>query len=70
MILFLKLKILKDSGLLTLSFGSKEAENFIDCGYFEYTFFTGEEFKGSYIDYVKVAYWQYLKQNEYKYTKN
>ena len=44
----------KDSGLLTLSFGSKEAENFIDCGYFEYTlFFTGEEFKGSYIDYVK-----------------
>ena len=44
----------KDSGLLTLSFGSKEAENFIDCGYFEYTlFFTGEEFKGSYIDYAK-----------------
>ena len=44
----------KDSGLLTLSFGSKEAENFIDCGDFEYTlFFTGEEFKGSYIDYVK-----------------
>ena len=44
----------KDSGLITLSFGSKEAENFIDCGYFEYTlFFTGEEFKGSYIDYVK-----------------
>ena len=44
----------KESGLLALSFGSKEAENFIDCGYFEYTlFFTGEEFKGSYIDYVK-----------------
>jgi len=44
----------KDSGLLTLSFGSKEPENFIDCGDFEYTlFFTGEEFKGSYIDYVK-----------------
>ena len=44
----------KDSGLLTLSFGSKEAENFIDCGDFEYTlFFTGEEFKGSYIDYAK-----------------
>ena len=44
----------KDSGLLTLSFGSKEAENFIDCGYFEYTlFFTGEEFKGSYIEYAK-----------------
>ena len=44
----------KDSGLLTLSFGSKEAENFIDCGDFEYTlFFTGEEFKGSYIEYVK-----------------
>ena len=44
----------KDSGLLTLSFGSKEAEKFIDCGYFEYTlFFTGEEFKGSYIDYTK-----------------
>ena len=44
----------KESGLLELSFGSKEAENFIDCGYFEYTlFFTGEEFKGSYIDYAK-----------------
>ena len=44
----------KDSGLLMLSFGSKEPENFIDCGDFEYTlFFTGEEFKGSYIDYVK-----------------
>jgi len=44
----------KDSGLLTLSFGSKETENFIDCGDFEYTlFFTGEEFKGSYIDYAK-----------------
>ena len=44
----------KDSGLLTLSFGSNEPENFIDCGDFEYTlFFTGEEFKGSYIDYVK-----------------
>ena len=44
----------KDSGLLTLSFGSKKAKNFIDCGYFEYTlFFTGEEFKGSYIDYAK-----------------
>ena len=44
----------KDSGLITLSFGSKEAENYIDCGDFEYTlFFTGEEFKGSYIDYAK-----------------
>ena len=44
----------KDSGLLMLSFGSKEAEKFIDCGDFEYTlFFTGEEFKGSYIDYAK-----------------
>ena len=44
----------KDYGLLTLSFGSRDAENFIDCGNFEYTlFFTGEEFKGSYIDYVK-----------------
>ena len=44
----------KDSGMLTLSFGSKEAEKFIDCGDFEYTlFFTGEEFKGSYIDYAK-----------------
>ena len=44
----------KDSGLLTLSFGSKEPENFIDCGDFEYRlFFTAEEFKGSYIDYVK-----------------
>ena len=44
----------KDSGLLTLSFGSKKAENFINCGDFEYTlFFTGEEFKGSYIDYAK-----------------
>ena len=44
----------KDSGLLTLSFGAKEAEKFIDCGDFEYTlFFTGEEFKGTYIDYTK-----------------
>ena len=44
----------KDSGSLTLSFGSTEAEKFIDCGDFEYTlFFTGEEFKGSYIDYAK-----------------
>ena len=44
----------KDSGLLTLSFGSNEPENFIDCGDFEYTlFFTGEEFKGSYINYAK-----------------
>ena len=44
----------KDSGLLMLSFSSKEAEKFIDCGDFEYTlFFTGEEFKGSYIDYAK-----------------
>ena len=52
---FFKIKNLeKNSGLLTLSFGSKEVENFIDCGDFEYTtFFTGEEFKGSYIDYVK-----------------
>ena len=44
----------KDSGLLTLSFGSEEVENFIDCGDFEYTlFFTGEEFKGSYIEYAQ-----------------
>ena len=44
----------KDSGFLRLSFGSKEAEKFIDCGDFEYTlFFTGEKFKGSYIDYAK-----------------
>ena len=52
----------KDLGLLTLSFGSKEAENFIDCGYFEYTlFFTGEEFKGSYIDYAKSGLLAMLK---------
>ena len=52
---FFKIENLKkDSGLLTLSFGSKEPENFIDCGDFEYTlFFTGEEFKGTYIEYVK-----------------
>ena len=44
----------KDSGLIMLSFGLKEPENFIDCGDFEYTlFFTGEEFKGSYIEYAK-----------------
>ena len=43
----------KDSGLLTLSFGSKEAENFIDCGDFEYSLLTGQEFKGSYIDYTQ-----------------
>ena len=29
----------KDSGLLTLSFSSKDAEKFIDCGDFEYTLF-------------------------------
>ena len=47
-------KLEKNSGLLTLSFGSREPENFIDCGDFEYTlFFTGEEFKGSYIEYAK-----------------
>ncbi len=52
----------KDSGLITLSFGSKEAENFIDCGDFEYTlFFTGEEFKGSYIDYAKSGLLAMLK---------
>ena len=52
----------KDSGLLTLSFGSKEAENFIDCGYFEYTlFFTGEQFKGSYIDYAQSGLLAVLK---------
>ena len=51
---FFKIKNLeKDSGLLTLSFGSKEVENFIDCGDFlNILFFTGEEFKGSYIEYV------------------
>ena len=54
----------KDSGLLTLSFGSKEPENFIDCGEFEYTlFFTGEEFKGSYIDYAKSGLLAVLEAN-------
>ena len=54
MILFFKIENLeKDSGLLTLSFGSRGVENFIDCGDFEYTTLTGEEFKGSYIDYAK-----------------
>ena len=43
----------KDYGLLTLSFGSRDAENFIDCGNFEYTTLTGEEFKGSYIEYAQ-----------------
>ena len=42
----------KDSGLLTLSFGSREAENFIDCGDFEASFANGEEFKGSYTEYA------------------
>ena len=52
---FFKIESLdKDFGFLTLSFGSKGVEDFIDCGDFEYTlFFTGEEFKGSYIDYAK-----------------
>ena len=54
----------KDSGLLTLSFGSKEVENFIDCGDFEYTlFFTGEEFKGSYIEYAKSGLMAVLEAN-------
>ena len=52
----------KDSGFLTLSFGSKGVEDFIDCGDFEYTlFFTGEEFKGSYIDYAKSGLLAVLK---------
>ena len=55
-------KLEKDSGLITLAFGSKETENFIDCGDFEYTLFTGEEFKGSSLIMPKVAYWQYLRQ--------
>ena len=42
----------KDSGLLTLSFGSRDAENFIDCGDFELNTFTGQEFRGSYIDFA------------------
>ena len=52
---FFKIESLdKDFGFLTLSFGSKGVEDFIDCGDFEYTlFFTGEEFKGTYIDYAK-----------------
>ena len=53
----------KDSGLLTLSFGSKEAENFIDCGYFEYTLFLlVKNLKVLTLIMLKVAYWQYLKQ--------
>ena len=54
---FFKIESLdKDFGFLTLSFGSKGVEDFIDCGDFEYTlFFTGEEFKGSYIDYAKTG---------------
>ena len=42
----------KDSGLLTLSFGSREAENFINCGDFEVSMVNGEEFKGSYTEYA------------------
>ena len=58
MILFKIENLDKDSGLLTLSFGSTNPENFIDCGDFEYTlFFTGEEFKGSLLITLKVAYW-------------
>ena len=61
----------KDSGLLTLSFGSKEAENFIDCGYFEYTLFLlVKNLKVPTLIMLKVAYWQYLSKNEYQYTKN
>ena len=53
----------KDSGLLTLSFGSKEAENFIDCGDFEYTFFLlVKNLKVLTLIMLKVAYWQYLRQ--------
>ena len=34
-------------------------------------FFTGEEFKGSYIDYVKSGLLAVLEaKNEYQYTKN
>ena len=53
----------KDSGLLTLSFGSKEPENFIDCGDFEYTLFLlAKNLKVRTLIMLKVAYWQYLKQ--------
>ena len=53
----------KDSGLLTLSFGSKDAEKFIDCGDFEYTLFLlVKNLKVLTLIMLKVAYWQYLKQ--------
>ena len=53
----------KDSGLLTLSFGSKEPENFIDCGDFEYTLFLlAKNLKVLTLIMLKVAYWQFLKQ--------
>ena len=51
----------KDSGLLTLSFGAKEAEKFIDCGDFEYTlFFAAKNLKVLTLIMLKVACWQYL----------
>ena len=53
----------KDFGLLTLSFGSKETEKFIDCGDFEYTFsLLVRNLKVLTLIMLKVAYWQYLKQ--------
>ena len=53
----------KDSGLLTLSFGSKEAEKFIDCGDFEYTLFLlVKNLKVLTLIMLKVVYWQYLRQ--------
>ena len=53
----------KDSGLLTLSFGSKEPENFIDCGDFEYTLFLlAKNLKVLTLIMLKVAYWQFFKQ--------
>ncbi len=51
----------KDSGLLTLSFGSREAENFIDCGDFEASLANGEEFKGPYTEYALTSLYAVLQ---------
>jgi len=44
----------KDSGLLTLSFGAKNAEEFVDCGEWESEVpLTGDYYRGSYVGYTQ-----------------
>lgn len=50
----------RDSGLLTLSFGSSEPSSFIDCGQIDITYFDQQKgqqkFTGSYVDFLVIYY--------------